>query len=141
MEVTKKAEYAIRALLELANNPDQYISSKKIASQQNIPVNFLPQIIAILGNKGWVEGVRGPGGGVKLIENPKNITILNVIELIEGPVGIANCLAREGSCNNVETCPLHPIWVKAQTAMVQVLDETTLADAVGIGEIIKQRAN
>lgn len=130
MEVTKKAEYAISTLLELAINHGQFVSSKEIALRRNIPGNFLPQIIAILGTANWVEGVRGPGGGVRLICDPNKITILDILELIEGPLALTRCLAGEGNCVNEGLCQLHPIWTKAQSAVIQVLTGTTLADII-----------
>lgn len=132
MEITKKAEYAISALLELAMNPGQYISSKEIAYRQNIPANFLPQIVALLGNKGWVEGMRGPGGGVRLISDPHKISVLEIVELIEGPIAITKCLSVGGSCTKEDHCPLNPVWKKAQNAMLNVLSQTTLADVLEI---------
>lgn len=140
MEVTKKAEYAISALIELAINRDQFTSSKEIAASQNIPPNFLPQIIALLGSRGWVEGVRGPGGGVRLISDPTKITIREVVELIEGPVAITRCLGTGSSCVNEETCPLHSIWSKAQTAMLEVLSDTTIADVVEAKKVLERNA-
>ena len=134
MEITKKTEYAISALIELAMHPDEYISSKKIASRQDVPANFLPQIIALLGTHGWVEGVRGPGGGVRLISDPHTITVKDVIELIEGKVAISRCLTDDLTCSRLGRCPLHPVWAKAQSALMTVLDGTTIADLVRIQE-------
>ena len=105
MEITKKAEYAISALLELAMNPGQYISSKEIAFRQNIPANFLPQIVALLGNRGWVEGMRGPGGGVRLIGDPHRISVLEIVELIEGPIAITKCLSIGGAAQEKTIAP------------------------------------
>ncbi len=135
MEITKKAEYAISALLELAMNPGQYISSKEIAFRQNIPANFLPQIVALLGNRGWVEGMRGPGGGVRLTGDPHKISVLEIVELIEGPIAITKCLSIGGSCTKEDNCPLNPVWKKAQNAMVAVLSQTTLADVLEISRL------
>lgn len=139
MEVTKKAEYAISALIELAINPDQFTSSKEIAARQHIPPNFLPQIVATLGNKGWVEGVRGPGGGVRLITDPAKITVREVVELIEGPVAITRCLGTTTSCANEETCPLHSIWARAQAAMLGVLSDTTISDVVEAKKALERK--
>lgn len=132
MEITKKAEYAINALVELAVCPEEFISSKEIALRQHIPPNFLPQIIATLGTKGWVEGVRGPGGGVKLVVAPGSISVREVVELIEGPVAITRCLAHGGSCSKEGQCPLHGIWGEAQEAFLKVLSSTSIADVVKI---------
>lgn len=128
VEITKKAEYAISALVELSLTSEEYVSSKEIANRQQIPPNFLPQIIAMLGTRGWVEGVRGPGGGIKLMVDPEKISIRDIVELIEGPVAITRCLLGDGGCSHQETCPLHPVWERAQEAMLAVLSETTLAN-------------
>ncbi|NLM69280.1 MAG: Rrf2 family transcriptional regulator [Firmicutes bacterium] len=141
MEVTKKAEYAISALLELAMNPGQFISSKEIAYRQNIPANFLPQIIAMLGNKGWVEGVRGPGGGVRLVGDPNKISVLEIVEVVEGPIAITRCLSSDGDCINDSNCPLHPVWKKAQDAMLGVLSNTNLSDLIEIRKVQENQAN
>jgi len=126
VEITKKTEYAISALIELAQNPGEYISSKEIAHRQDIPVNFLPQIIALLGTEGWVEGVRGPGGGVKLLVDANSISVRDVIELIEGRVAISRCLTNELGCSRLGRCPLHSVWQEAQTALMGVLERITI---------------
>jgi len=139
VEITKKAEYAINALVELAISPDEFISSKEIATRQHIPPNFLPQIIATLGTKGWVEGVRGPGGGVKLIAEPEDISVREVVELIEGPVAITRCLAHGGNCVKDGNCPLHGIWYKAQEAFLNVLSNTSIADVVAAKQALENK--
>lgn len=130
VEITRKAEYAVSALVELAKHPGEYISSKVIASRQEIPVNFLPQIMALLGAQGWVLGVRGPGGGVRLEVDPSTITVKDVVELIEGPIAITKCLAGDVSCAREGDCPLHPVWQEAQKAFIEVLQKRTIADLV-----------
>lgn len=130
VEITKKSEYAVSALVELAQYPKEFISSKIIASRQEIPVNFLPQIIAQLGVPGWVVGVRGPGGGVRLEVDPKTITIKDVIELIEGPIAISRCLTNDLVCPREGRCPMRPVWEEAQEAFVAVLKKRTIADLV-----------
>src|SRR5690554_8208467 len=128
VEITKKSEYAVSALVELAEHPGEFISSKVIASRQEIPVNFLPQIIAQLGAPGWVVGVRGPGGGVRLEADPATITLKDVIELIEGPIAISRCLNGDLICSRQGNCPMHPVWEEAQQAFVNVLQKRTIAD-------------
>ncbi|HPT83940.1 MAG TPA: Rrf2 family transcriptional regulator [Limnochordia bacterium] len=130
MEITRKTEYAVSALVELAKNPGEFISSKVIASRQEIPVNFLPQIIALLGGRGWVAGVRGPGGGVRLEVDPARITVKDVVELIEGPIAISKCLGGQFECPRKGACPIQPVWMEAQQAFVDVLRNRTIADLV-----------
>lgn len=130
MEVTRKTEYAVSALVELASNPGEYISSKTIAARQEIPANFLPQIMALLGTTGWVVGVRGPGGGVRLEVDPHSITVQDVIELIEGPIAISKCMSLEFSCSRDGRCPMQPVWKEAQEAFINVLKQKTIGDLV-----------
>lgn len=118
------------ALVELASHPGEYISSRTIATRQEIPANFLPQIMALLGAQGWVLGVRGPGGGVRLEVDPTTLTIKDVIELIEGPIAISRCLDHELSCPREGRCPIHPVWREAQEAFISVLQNRTIADLV-----------
>lgn len=130
LEVTRKTEYAISALVELAKYPGKYISSKTIAERQEIPSNFLPQIIALLGSHGWVAGMRGPGGGVRLEVDPTTIAVKDVIELIEGEIAVARCLSDKLTCSKAGSCPLQPVWLEAQTAFLTVLERFTIADLV-----------
>lgn len=130
MEITKKTEYAVSALVELAQHKGEFISSKVIASRQEIPANFLPQIIAQLGSEGWVVGVRGPGGGIRLQVEPETISLRDVIELIEGPIAITKCLTGEHICSREDRCPMHHVWKEAQDAFVEVLKKRTIADLV-----------
>lgn len=130
VEITRKTEYALSALVELASHPGEYISSKIIANRQEIPTNFLPQIMALLSAEGWVIGIRGPGGGVRLAVEPENITINDVIELIEGPIAVTKCLGQEHTCHRKAPCPIQPIWKEAQGEFVKVLRKTSIADLV-----------
>lgn len=130
MEITKKTEYAISALVELALHPGEFISSKTIASRQEIPTNFLPQILALLGSQGWLHGMRGPGGGVRLERDPATLSVMDVIELIEGPIAISKCLSHELTCSRKGRCPLQPVWSEAQDAFVSILSNRTIADLV-----------
>ena len=130
VEITRKSEYAVSALVELAQHQGEYVSSKIIAGRQEIPVNFLPQIMALLGDQGWLVGMRGPGGGVRLEVDPALITVKDVIEVIEGPIAIAKCLAGDLACSREGHCPMHSVWVEAQEAFVNVLQNRTIADLV-----------
>ena len=96
MEITKKAEYAVTILLDLADQPnDHFTTARDIAERQGIPTTFVPQIVSILCRAGWVEGMRGPGGGVRPVVNLHELNVLEIIETVEGPITItAVCLTR-----------------------------------------------
>ena len=134
MEITKKAEYAVTILIDLATQPtDCYVTARDIADRQGIPRTFVPQIVSILSQAGWVEGMRGPGGGVRALVNLDQLNVLDIIEEVEGPIAITRCLLDDNStCDNRPHCPLHGLWTMAQDAMLEVLRETTISDLVTI---------
>lgn len=132
--ITKKAEYAITILLDLACQPDnEFIPCREIAERQGIPSTFVPQIVSILSRIGWVEGMRGPGGGVRSSVDLGDLTVREIIETVDGPISITRCLLDDDIlCSNRPHCPLHNVWVRAQDAMLEVLEKTTIRDLVGI---------
>ncbi|NLJ26150.1 MAG: Rrf2 family transcriptional regulator [Firmicutes bacterium] len=129
--ITKKAEYAITILVDLILQPNEsFTTAREIADRQGIPSNFVPQIVSILSRVGWLEGMRGPGGGVRPIIDLERLTVKEVIETVEeGPIAITRCLFDDGKlCSNRPVCPLHDVWLRAQEAMLRVLEETTVGD-------------
>ncbi|NMB24821.1 MAG: Rrf2 family transcriptional regulator [Firmicutes bacterium] len=132
MEITKKAEYAVTILIDLATQPgDCFVTARDIADRQGIPRTFVPQIISTLSQAGWVEGMRGPGGGVRATSDLGELTVLEIIETVEGPIAITRCLLDESqNCENRPHCPLHGLWIRAQDAMLDVLRETTISGLV-----------
>lgn len=131
--ITKKAEYAISALAELARQEKGVrITSRSIAQRRAIPGNLIVQLLSLMREAGWVTGTRGPSGGIELNRDPARITLRQVIELIDGPIGITRCVMRERPCNNQVSCSLRGVWFEAQQKMMDVLESVTikeLADA------------
>lgn len=139
MLVTRKAEYAIAALVDLAlQEGRERVPSREIARRQGIPVNLIVQLLGRMREAGWVEAARGPAGGVRLVRDPGEISLRQVIELFEGPVGITRCLVYEGSCQNQPTCPLRGIWARAQARMLEVLDSTTIRDLAEARRVLER---
>jgi Rrf2 family protein len=132
LQLTRRAEYAIRALLDLALHQDeQPVLSKHIAARQDIPIKFLFQIIPDLREAGLIVTTRGNGGGIYLNKRPDQINIRLIVETVEGPFAINQCLIGLNSCARKPTCALHKVWQEAQKSMVSVLESTTLAGLVG----------
>lgn len=128
MKLTRKAEYAIRAMVDLATNYHrQPVMSKDIAARQDIPVKFLVQIIPDLKSKGLIHTVRGNGGGIYLSKRPPEINLKHIVEAIEGPTAINHCLVGDDSCPRKPGCLIHKVWQKAQEQMIAVLESTSLA--------------
>ena len=125
--ITKKAEYAIIILTELASQPPgTMITSREISKKRNIPSNLVVQLLTVLNSAGWTEGTRGPAGGVKLKFDPDKINLRQVIEKVDGPIGITRCLFSDTPCNQRTQCSLRGIWAKAQQSMLQELESVTI---------------
>ncbi len=127
--ITKKAEYAVICLVELASLKDnESTTTKGIAEKQEIPENLAVQILAQLNKAGWTKGQRGPSGGVSLARDPATITVKDVIELLDGPITITRCLMQDAPCKNRSYCNLRTVWQEAQQTMMERLASTTIAD-------------
>lgn len=133
MRLTKKAEYAIRAMVDLAaNDIGRPVKAKDVAARQDIPQEFLAHVVSELKGAGLIRTVRGNSGGIFLNNNPSEITVRHVVEVIEGPIALNDCLLGERGCARKSSCPLHGMWHEAQTKMLSVLEATTLAELAGL---------
>lgn len=129
--ITKKAEYAIIILAELASHPaGTTLTSKGIASRRSIPVNLVVQLLAVLKEAGWTVGTRGPAGGIRLNADPQSINLRQIIEAVDGPIGITRCLFNSAPCRDQAHCSLRGVWSKTQQAMLNELEEVTVRDLV-----------
>ena len=127
--ITKKAEYAIIILAELASHSeDTVLTSREIAASRSIPVNLVIQLMPLLHEAGWTTGTRGPSGGIKLAVDPESITLRQVIEKVDGTIGITRCLFSSKPCGNKSHCSLRDIWLKAQKRMLSVLEDASIKD-------------
>lgn len=126
--ITKKTEYAIKALCELARRDGSLTTSNEIAQRQAIPPKYLPQIIAELSQAGLITSVRGYGGGLKLKKTADEITLMEVIEAIQGRPHMYECQNHEVDCIHLPNCQLRSVYTKAQTALESVFESTRLSD-------------
>lgn len=129
MKLNKKTEYAIHILVDLASHPrGEPVLTREIAFRCSIPQNYIAQILMELRELGWTEGIRGAGGGVMLRVDPAGISVRDVVEAMEGPTAITQCLAEASFCENQSSCPLHGLLVKAQGEMLKVLEDMSIAE-------------
>ncbi|MDH5505868.1 MAG: Rrf2 family transcriptional regulator, partial [Anaerolineae bacterium] len=99
MQITRQADYAVRAVLYLARmNPNEKATTKEIAEAQDIPSSFLAKIIAQLSIVGLLHTTRGVRGGVTLARSPEEIPLLDVIEAIDGPILVNECVRDNYNC-------------------------------------------
>ncbi|MCX6065352.1 MAG: Rrf2 family transcriptional regulator [Chloroflexi bacterium] len=128
MQITRQADYAIRAVLYISKlGQNQRAATSHIAQEQHIPPSFLAKIISQLSIAGLLQTSRGARGGVMLAKSPEEITLLDVVESIDGPIALNECVTDDNACSFGEDCPLRPIWCDAQEDLVNRLRATNFS--------------
>lgn len=131
MQITRQADYAVRAVLYLAQKgDDKRASTSQIAQEQQIPPSFLAKIVSQLSVAGLLQTSRGARGGVSLARSPELISLLEVVEAIDGPILLNECVDDNGSCTFGDDCPMRPVWCDAQAELVHRLRTTSFASFV-----------
>ena len=131
MQITRQADYAARAILYLARTGNgKRISTNQVAKDQNIPPSFLAKIISQLSIAGLLQTARGASGGVALARKPENITLLDVIQAIDGPIQLNDCVVQEDVCCFQENCSMQLVWSEAQNDLITRLKSTTFAKLI-----------
>lgn len=126
MKITRQADYAIRAVRYLANQGmDANIATSKVAREMKIPPSFLAKIISQLHITGLLKTSRGARGGITLSRPASEISLLDVVEAIDGPILLNECVGNPGKCEFEDDCAMHPIWTEAQAVLVNRLGSTT----------------
>jgi Rrf2 family protein len=128
LQLTKRTDYAIRACIHLAAADRCPVSSRRIAEQMGIPDRFLPQVMTDLTRAGLVGAVNGKNGGYCLRRDPAGISLLEVVEVVEGSSTRDRCVMRGGPCDGSSDCALHPVWSEAQAAFVGVLGAASISE-------------
>lgn len=132
MRLTARSEYGVLALIDLAcrygGGP---VSAREVAERQQIPGKFLEQLFVSLRKAGLVTAVRGARGGFELSRPPAGITVLDVVEALEGPLRPTLC-AGESGCERGGACAAAGVWTRATEALRDVLTTTSLAELAGV---------
>ncbi len=131
MQVTlgRRGDYAVRAMVDLARHHGAgRRKTREIAEAMDIPQRYLTQILAGLVRDGLLVAVAGPDGGYSLARPPAEVSLLEVVELAEGPISLDQCVLRGGPCDWEQACPLHAAWSRAQRALVGELAATTFGE-------------
>jgi Rrf2 family protein len=127
LDLTKRADYAIRAMLALARAGEgERLSARHIAAEQGIPGQFLPRIMTDLGRAGLVGSVAGRTGGYELARAPASVSLLDVIQAVEGDAHRRTCVLRGGACRISGICDVHEAFYEAQEALLSSLSGATL---------------
>jgi Rrf2 family iron-sulfur cluster assembly transcriptional regulator len=134
MRLSTRSRYGTRLMLDMAQNyQDGPLHLTSIANRQGISVKYLEQIIIPLKKAQYVKSVRGPKGGHALARPPEEITVGEIVALLEDGVNLVECSERPESCGRSENCVTRHIWREAAGAMFAKLNSITLADLVKIG--------
>ncbi len=130
MWVSTRAQYGMRALVEIALSGDKPTSLKTVSHRQNISQQYLEQIVAVLRRGGIVESIRGAYGGYRLARPMDDITALEVVELMEGSLAPVVCIEDEDKCEHTGHCSTEGLWQRVDQAIRDVLRNTSLAQLV-----------
>ena len=129
MRLSTKARYALRAMVELAmregNGPQQL---REIARAQKLSPKYLDQLTILLRRAGLLISARGPSGGYTLARPAREITALEIVTAVEGPLELLDCVGNEAACARTPTCVTRDLWARAGQALRSTLASTTLAD-------------
>lgn len=130
MKVTlgRRGDYAVRAMLNVARHSPQRRKARQIVAEMDLPERYATQILGTLVNSGLLEAQAGPEGGYTLGRPAAEISLLEVVEVAEGPVTLDQCTLRGGPCDWIASCPVHASWAAAQEAFTHRLQRTSFAE-------------
>jgi Rrf2 family transcriptional regulator, cysteine metabolism repressor len=130
MKLSTKARYGLRSALEIAKMYDSDTPAKRkdIAAKQNISDSYLENILIILKNSRIIETTRGINGGYILSRPPKDISVLEIINALEGPLDLVECVSSAAACEKSDTCTTRSIWKELADAWKAILEKKTLQD-------------
>jgi Rrf2 family protein len=129
MQVSRKVDYALRAVIHLANQEaaGRTCSVAEIAAAERLPKQFLEKIVQHLIHKGLVRSRRGPHGGYVLARDPEDMTFRDVIEAVEGPISLNACVGDHPDCFLIGACGMNRVWAEGQRRVMDLFETTTIA--------------
>lgn len=129
LRLSTKGQYGVRAMFEIARGyTAKPITIREISVRQDVSVAYLEQILNQLRKSGMIKSVKGPGGGYVLNRGPEEISIGEILRILEGPIAITSCLDPKEGCLRVEGCVTHLLWKSLGEKIEAFLDGMTLKD-------------
>jgi Rrf2 family protein len=129
MQLTRAADYAVRVMVHLATLPPRERALlPDLARATGAPESFLSKVLQSLARARFIASRRGQSGGFQILPHGRQASMRDVIEVIDGPIHLNVCVVSPRSCPRSTFCPAHPIWERAQQAMLAVLSEATVAE-------------
>ncbi len=140
LRLTKRGDYAVRAMLALVDAGDGLLTGPQIARETGVPLSFLPQVMGDLVHAGLAEGQQGRRGGYRLGRPAEQISLLGVVEAVEGDSRRKTCILRGGACGGDDTCRVHDVFSSGQDALLDELDRASLASLARPGRVASLEA-
>jgi Rrf2 family protein len=135
LSITRKIEYGLRAMIFLSSTaPGAVVPFREIARKMDVPEDFLAKILKTLVQRRMVKSTRGAHGGYSLVRAPSEISFLDVIEAVEGPIRVNGCLDAHSACRHSNACTMYGVWRLGQERMLEVYRATTL-DKLAMAEL------
>ncbi|MEK7408007.1 MAG: Rrf2 family transcriptional regulator [Acidobacteriota bacterium] len=129
MIYSRSSEYAIRAFINLAQVQDgKFVMVKQIAQQENIPSHFLAKILQQMARKGLLRSSKGPTGGFTLRSPAADITLVQIVEALDGLTDYQKCVSGLAECTDDAPCGMHDSWKALRSRIMEYLEQTTIAD-------------
>lgn len=128
MQLTRAADYAVRVMIHLATlAPGTRVNRNTLATAAEVPPQFLAKVLQSLGRARLIAAHRGTSGGFALAVPAEQVSVLRIVEAVEGPIQLNVCVGPGIGCNRQEWCPAHLVWLEAQAALAQVLKNASIA--------------
>lgn len=128
MKLSTRSRYGTRMLLDIAENSNgRPVSVSEVSARLGVSVKYLEQLIRPLKRGGYLASVRGPKGGHMLTRSPEEITVGEVVRLLEGGINLTDCVSDGRTCTRSGKCNVRNVWVEATAAMNRILDSITLS--------------
>jgi len=139
MLYSRPCEYAIRTMAYLARvGPDKRVQAQEIAASEDIPTPVLAKVLQQLARNSLIDSFRGPGGGFSLNRPPKEITLFDILRVVDGVEDLDRCAVGLAECNDFAPCPLHDTWKSVRVHLLQYLKKTSLEEMAGAVERKKE---
>jgi Rrf2 family protein len=126
LEVTRRADLAVRAMALLADG--RRMKACDLAAALPASSGVVPQVVGPLVKAGWVRSDPGPSGGYRLVASPGDVSVLAVVEAIDGPTDTGRCVVADVPCDRDSACALHTAWARARAELIEVLEGIRIVD-------------
>ena len=138
MKINRATDYGIRLMMYLAARPGTIVPRAEVAQKMAIPAEFLAKIAQLLAKAGFIEIRKGRAGGYILARDPSQITLLDLVETLEGEISLNLCVGRPEACSFSPTCKVHLVWQAARKGLRDFLASIRLTDLIEKSENSKK---